>query len=92
MAGIYELIDELKKSNDEYLQKRGKEIEKYINQFEENILHESLCRSYIQDIRDLIELDRLRDKVKNLALAQKAIEKLTSLLMKGIAAGVKGIL
>jgi hypothetical protein len=92
MIAIYDLIKELKESDDEYLQERGNDIERYINQFEEGRLPESLCRSYIQDVRDLIELDRLRDKVKNLALAQRAIEKLTELLMKGIAAGVKGVL
>ena len=89
---LYDFLKELQESDDEYLQFQATKIKKYISEFESNIIPENLCRSYIQDIKDLIELDNIRDRIKNKALAQKAIEELTKLFMKGIASAVKGVI
>jgi hypothetical protein len=92
MAEIHDLLEELKESDDEYLQEQAANVEKYISEMEAGIIPEQLCRSYVQDVRDLIELNNLRDNIKNKAMAQKAVEILTKVLMKGIAAAIKGVL
>ena len=85
MAEIHDLLKELAASDDSYLQEQAAKVEDYLIQLSQGRITEELCRSYVQDVRDLIELNRLRDKIKNKALAQKAAEVLTQILLQGIA-------
>jgi len=89
IGDFYNIIEELNDSEEDYLIEQADKVEGYIIQFEANMLPEQLCRSYIQDVRDLIELDNIRGKIKNKVLAQKAMDEITKLLMKGIAAAIK---
>jgi len=91
MDELIMLLNELKNSDDKYLQNCGKNIEECIANFENGSIPEPLCRSYLQDIRDLIELDRLRYKIKNLALAQKIIDHISIMISNGIANFIKKI-
>ena len=92
MAEIHDLLKEIVDSEDEFLREQSLKVTRYIEELEIGTIPEQLCRSYIQDVRDLIELDNIRGKIKNKALAQKAIEEITKLLMKGVASAIKGVL
>ena len=92
MSEIHVLLEELVKSDDEFLEEQSLKVTRYIEELEVGIITEELCRSYIQDVRDLININNIRGEIKNKALAQKVIEELTKLLIKGIASAIKGAL
>ena len=92
MSEIHVLLEELVKSDDEFLEEQSLKVTRYIEELELGIITEELCRSYIQDVRDLININNIRGEIKNKALAQKIIEELTKLLIKGVASAIKGAL
>jgi len=92
MSEIHVLLEELVKSDDEFLEEQSLKVTRYIEELEVGIITEELCRSYIQDVRDLININNIRGEIKNKALAQKIIEELTKLLIKGVASAIKGAL
>jgi len=92
MSEIYSLLEELIESDDEFLEEQSLKVTRYIKELEVGIITEGLCRSYIQDVRDLMQINNIRGEIKNKALAQKIIEELTKLLIKGVASAIKGVL
>ena len=84
MSEMHVLLGSLVDSGDDLLEQQAMKIARYINESERGIITKELCRSYIQDVRDKMQLDIIFDKITDIETAQWAVDELTQLLIRGI--------
>ena len=82
------LIEGLRKEAG-FLKQQGDRLDLYLIQLGDNIITEKEFRSLMLDIKDLTELELIRQRVKNIALAQKTLDVLGKLLIQGVVSVIK---
>lgn len=81
---LFNIIYELKITEDDILYEQSLKLDRYMYELSHNIIPWQLCRSYIQDVRDKIQLDIIFGKIIDKETAQWVVDALTQLLIGGI--------
>jgi len=86
---LEDILEESKNSEDDQLQVQLTKVERYIYELSHGIITEQLCRSYIQDVRDAIQIGVLYEEIIDIDLAEMSLNELNKLLIAGVTSAVK---
>jgi len=75
-------LTESMKAEGGFLKQQADKLDLYLTQLGDGVITEKEFRSFMIDLRDLTELELIRKRVANVALAQKTLEILGKLLIK----------
>lgn len=83
---IKNLLDFAQNDLEEFIKEQGKKIEKYLNQLADGKITKEQFKSYITDIKALVEMKKLQFAVAAKASAQRLVEGIADLLMNSLLA------
>lgn len=84
IADVENLIFEMEESKDKFLQKQASKLYRYLTQYSNESITKAELEYFIMDIRDLIELNSLKERIEDKVLSQKIIQIMSVLLLKGV--------
>jgi hypothetical protein len=83
-AELKGLIRDFRKDRSAFLARQGRKMQRCITQLAKGEITPAEFRSYIEDIRDLTEMEKVRMSVAGKARAQRLIEGITDLVINGL--------
>ena len=83
-AELKTLISQAKINQDEFIKKQGVKLERYLNQLASGKITEEQFQGYMEDIRDLTEMQSLKMRVGAKASAQRLIAEIEELIINGL--------
>ena len=78
------LISGAKTDSDEFIKKQGIKLERYLNQLASGKITEEQFQGYMEDIRDLTEMQSLKMRVSAKASAQRLVTGIEDLIINGL--------
>lgn len=78
------LVKATKNDSEAFIKKQGEKLERYLDQLAASAITKAQFKEYVEDIRDLTELEKLKMSVAAKASAQRLADGITSLVIDGL--------
>lgn len=85
---LSKLILTTKEDANAFLQRQGEKLELYLNQLAEGLITKEQFEGYVKDIKDLTNMKSLQMTVAGKASAQRLVQGISELVIKGLMAMV----
>jgi hypothetical protein len=82
------LIRDYRKDASGFLRRQGRKMQRYITQLARGEITPAEFRQYMEDIRDLTEMEKVRMSVAGKARAQRLVEGITELVINGLVKAI----
>lgn len=83
---LKKLIMLAKSDSQAFIKKQGEKLERYLNQLASGEITKEQFKGYVEDIRDLTEMEKLKMSVAAKASAQRLADGIASLVIDGLLA------
>lgn len=78
------LVKATKNNSEGFIKKQGEKLERYLDQLATGEITKDQFKEYVEDIRDLTEIQKLKMSVAAKASAQRLADGITSLIIDGL--------
>jgi hypothetical protein len=85
---LSKLILSTKQDSEAFLQRQAEKLELYLNQLAQGVITKEQFEGYVTDIKDLTNMRSLQMSVAGKASAQRLVQGITELVIKGLMAAI----
>jgi hypothetical protein len=83
-AEMKRVVSDAKTDSDEFIKKQGVKLERYLNQLASGKITPKQFKGYMEDVRDLTEMQALKMRVAAKASAQRLVAGIEDLILNGL--------